>query len=97
MCCGSTIVNGVIGMAKAVTGIELPEHAEHEKRREICAACPSNVPNPLPVFADVQRLRACKECDCIVGAKIRVASEACPLGKWPAVPASNNSADKEPS
>lgn len=45
--------------------------AEAEARREICASCPDLVNG------------RCARCGCFYKAKIKLATERCPLGKWP--------------
>ena len=50
------------------------------EREATCRACPE---------WDAEALNAtgrCRKCGCLTWAKIRMATEACPLGKWQAVP-----------
>jgi hypothetical protein len=55
------------------------EQTEKE-RLEICKKCPS-----YRKFA-----KQCKECGCIMPAKVKLADAFCPLGKWEAVEGENN-------
>ena len=66
-------ISGAIGAAKAYFGWDATPDEERQKRYELCAACPEN---------DCGK---CRLCNCPVGAKIRVASQSCPINKWLAV------------
>jgi hypothetical protein len=55
--------------APAITGTAL--------RAEICRECPLSTPRD----AEVQR-RRCAACGCFLTAKIPLATESCPKGKW---------------
>lgn len=48
----------------------MPEIAK--KRLEICKACPRFV----------RFTHQCKECGCIMNAKVKLAESTCPLNKW---------------
>jgi len=53
-------------------------------REATCRACPK---------WDAQALNntgRCRKCGCSTWAKLRMATEACPIGKWEAVDKSNN-------
>ena len=66
----STLVRGVIGVAKALTGVERPSPGAVEERRRSCLACPA------------LRFQMCTECKCAAFLKVLVASESCPRGRW---------------
>lgn len=61
----------------ARSGMATADQATVEERRSICRGC-----DRFDAEADM-----CRECGCYLAAKVRMASEACPLGKWPAVAA----------
>jgi hypothetical protein len=54
---------------------EKTDDALQEERLSICKKCPS-----YRKFA-----KQCKECGCIMPAKVKLAEAFCPLGKWAAV------------
>jgi hypothetical protein len=54
------------------SGLATVDRAEFERRRGICASCPS-----LDPCAD-----RCRECGCYLAVKPWSKAEACPLGKW---------------
>lgn len=69
------IVHGAAGIAKAVLGIDAAD-AETAKRREaVCGAC-----EHVTLTAGV--LRRCEICGCALAAKVKIAGEKCPIGKW---------------
>lgn len=69
------IIRGAVGVAKAVTGIGAASQADYRDRWAICMAC------------DQHDAGRCITCGCFTGAKVRVARESCPVGKWVAVEA----------
>lgn len=66
------IVHGVAGLAKAALGLDKASEETIGHRRAICHDCDQRT-----------RWWVCKKCDCVLEAKMRVASEECPLRKWP--------------
>ncbi len=50
----------------------LVREPEREERLRICRACERFEP----------RRTRCKECGCMLKAKLRMATETCPIGKW---------------
>jgi hypothetical protein len=64
------VVKGAVGIAKAATGIGMASQADYQARWAICTAC------------DQHDAGRCRTCGCFTGAKVRVASESCPVGKW---------------
>lgn len=66
------MVKGAIGLAKATAGIDEADDGTIRLRFARCVTCPSH---------DAGR---CDSCGCWIGPKIRVASESCPEGRWPA-------------
>lgn len=46
-----------------------------EKRFDICISCPKLI----------KLTSQCKECGCIMNAKVKLPNASCPLGKWDAV------------
>jgi len=78
----NTIGRGAGGLAKAALDLEPPPRAVLAGRAFQCFGAPGQ-------SAPCERLGAgllCLECGCLAFAKIRVASQECPLGKWGAVP-----------
>lgn len=63
----------------------MPEIAE--KRLEICKSCPRFI----------RLTHQCKECGCIMNAKVKLADAACPLNKWPSfdIPFDREITDKD--
>jgi hypothetical protein len=81
MKCGDCL-KGAAGIAKAALGIDRPDDSTIAARRAICRGCEHAEPCPL----NIGRKCRCALCGCVLRAKTAVASEACPAGKWPAVP-----------
>lgn len=76
-CCGQKIAHGIIGLGKvAAQAVGIPiDQAPRDvaaKRHRICLTC------------DRWESGMCVECGCLVAAKVRIASEQCPLEppKW---------------
>ncbi len=66
-----------VGLAKldhGISGTCLPPEEVINKRRAICEGCELQSKRGL--------LSRCKPCGCFVRAKVRVATEKCPKGKW---------------
>lgn len=66
------IARGAIGLTKAALGMERADDATIATRYALCMAC------------DKHAIGVCTACGCLCAAKARVASEACPDGKWQA-------------
>lgn len=64
------IVKGASGITKAITGTDPVTRDVRLAREAECDAC------------DQRRGPMCNRCHCVVAAKVRVASERCPLNKW---------------
>jgi len=67
------IIRGAVGVARAATGLGAASQTDYQARWAICMAC------------DQHDAGRCRTCGCFTGAKVRVARESCPLGKWVAV------------
>lgn len=81
MSCGcNKIVRGAVGLAKAALGVDAVPRETSTARREICLACDRS----RVVSVGVGKVRQCDECGCVIAAKVKIASERCPLGKWDA-------------
>ena len=82
--CGcAEVVAGVVGLAKAATGIDRADEATIERRRAICRECPSaerRMSNRQQM--EVTAWSQCAECGCLLKAKTVIAGETCPAGKW---------------
>ena len=82
----SMVVHGVQGLAKAALRIDATPPTERENRLGKCRDCEHSTKHPTRKAADGKPLvRWCKLCKCLLTAKTKVASEACPDGRWPAV------------
>lgn len=66
------VAHGAAGLAKAALGMERSDDATIAARYALCMAC------------DRHALGVCTACGCFCAAKVRVAGEACPQGKWQA-------------
>jgi hypothetical protein len=69
------IIRGAVGVARAATGLGAASQTDYQARWAICMAC------------DQHDAGRCRTCGCFTGAKVRVARESCPAGKWVAVEA----------
>jgi hypothetical protein len=69
------IAKGAKGVGKALARIDRPTDELIEQRTEKCQACPEAV-------LRLGMLKQCRICKCATWAKIRNASEHCPLGNW---------------
>lgn len=56
--------------------------SETQRRLTICRACPDYSAVTLPVLS--VPVGTCRQCGCVLAIKARIASEACPLGRWSA-------------
>lgn len=70
------MAHGATGLAKAAMGLDRADDATIATRYALCMAC------------DRHAIGLCTACGCLCAAKVRVAGEACPEGKWSASPAS---------
>ena len=73
-----TIGGGMRGLSRAALLSEVPGRAVLADRARRCFGEPGrSAPCEMLQFGLV-----CRACGCLAVAKVRVASEACPLGKW---------------
>ena len=63
----------------ALGGFQQADAAEHNRRLAICKACEFWDPSG---FIGTGR---CQKCGCSTWAKLRMATERCPVGKWETV------------
>lgn len=70
---GRQALHGAVGLAKAGLGVDAVSVDVCKTRWAACTNC------------DYHDCGQCSMCGCFTGAKIRVASESCPIGKWLAV------------
>lgn len=86
-CKGVTrIVHGSIGLAKAALRIDSVSETVRAERLRACRTCAHSSKHPTRRSEDgLPRVRMCGQCRCWIGAKVRVAGEACPIGLWEAV------------
>lgn len=71
---------GAIGRAVQALATGAPvvaPRATGSIRERICLTCPSSSPTDVPVLN-----RRCAACGCFLAAKLQLATESCPKGKW---------------
>lgn len=61
---------GIVGLAKAVIGIDATPRHQRQARQSTCKGCPD------------RRGAVCGLCGCVLAAKVRLKGETCPVGKW---------------
>jgi hypothetical protein len=84
------LIHGAAGLAKAglqLVGVSVDEVPATVllERRDHCRECRAATKDPHPRYAvnkGLTALSVCRDCDCNIAAKTRLASEACPRGKW---------------
>ena len=69
------MVRGTVGLAKAAIGVDRADGITMIKRWAVCESCTSAVKTAGVV-------QTCALCHCMLHAKIRIAHERCPAGKW---------------
>ncbi len=77
-CCRGRLAHGATGLAKAALGLDAASEHVRASREATCFG----VSGQAPPCDRVRWGGICSACDCLIPAKIRVASESCPLGKW---------------
>jgi hypothetical protein len=85
-CCGD-IIAGAVGLAKAAVGAEPVPPEVLQDRRDKCRECPHASRDPKRLDRPTKGLTVLSKCDlcgCFIAAKTKLASEACPDGRWPA-------------
>lgn len=86
--CGSVhrIAHGALGLVKAGLHIDAASADVREARLGQCRWCEHSTKHPTKRTPDgLPLVRVCLRCRCWIGAKVRVAKEACPIGLWLAV------------
>lgn len=68
------IAHGAAGLAKVAAGADRADKATVTARLAVCGDCEQGAGR-----------RLCGACGCVIKVKVRLASEACPEGKWPAI------------
>jgi hypothetical protein len=89
-CCGKAgrLARGAAGLAKAGLGIDRAAADVITMRRDICRTCSKATLRPYKDGTEgLTTLSRCTGCHdgklpCFIGAKTKVLSETCPLGKW---------------
>ena len=76
----SELVTGGIGVGKAFLGVDASEEDVLKARWAICHG--GSINGELVSACDQHHFGQCKACGCFIAAKIRIAGESCPLGKW---------------
>ena len=86
MGCGcKKIVEGVVGLSKAILHIDRADESTIRYRRRKCRRCPHASRSTDPKYAKtagLTTLSQCGKCSCVISAKITIKGEKCPLGKW---------------
>lgn len=74
----SKVLTGVVSVAMSLAGVGLADPEIIQHRRSTCDSCPKARP--------CKRLKGvmcqCSVCECMIGHKVRLAHEKCPLYKW---------------
>jgi len=94
----SAIAHGATGIAKALLGVDPVTKEVRDERIAICKACEFAAPGKINRDKKVYcgklwdgLIHDTGTCGCLISLKVLVASESCPVGRWPAVsPAANN-------
>ena len=79
-------LEGAVKLAKAAVGMDKADDVTISARRDICRECPKSekrMSNQGRLA--MTKFSACQQCGCFITAKTRLASEACPVDKWPAI------------
>jgi len=66
----ASIADGVVGLGKWLLRIDRSAPWTIVKREALCSVCPERV------------RERCGNCGCLIYAKVRVAGESCPIGRW---------------
>jgi hypothetical protein len=69
----SRVIKGIVGLSKAVLGLDQARAEVIEHRRQICDNCEFMASKPA---------RRCLKCGCFVSPKTTLNGERCPDGKW---------------
>lgn len=99
-CCGNAIgtlgrvakkvVRGAGSLLQAAVHLDPAPAEVVQARRDLCRVCEFATRNKHAQFAQftgLTTLSRCRKCDCFIGAKTSLASQSCPIGRWPAVAA----------
>jgi hypothetical protein len=79
-CCGGgrSVAHGIAGLTKAALRLDRAPFEDIRSRAAICVGADGQ----KGACEMLQWGLICSKCNCLVTAKIRVASERCPLDKW---------------
>lgn len=72
------VAHGMLGLVRARLGLGRAADVVIEHRRAVCRRCEQAV----PCRHATTRMCACAICGCRLHAKIVLADETCPLGRW---------------
>lgn len=72
------LLRGAWGLVRARLGVDRAHDAVVAQRRAACRRCE----HAIPCRHATTRMCACAVCGCRLRAKIVLASETCPLGRW---------------
>lgn len=82
-CDCKTVVEGAVGLTKAILHIDRADDATIAARRDICRNCDqAELRTSKNKRLTLTVLSRCKACGCVVSAKTAIKSEVCPLLKW---------------
>lgn len=70
--------HGLVGLVRARLRLNRAADAVIERRRAACRRCE----HAIPCRQAATRMCACAVCGCRLRAKIVLADESCPLGRW---------------
>lgn len=77
------LVRGAVGLGKAMFGVDMAEPQVVQWRLYKCLHCPYKyyASMNMPLWTKFGPW-ACRQCGCFIKAKVQIASEQCPMGKW---------------
>jgi hypothetical protein len=76
-CCPGKLRRGLVGLTTAAARLDPVPVDQLRRRHALCLGAGGRPACERLVLGSV-----CSACHCLVAAKVRVASERCPLGKW---------------
>lgn len=95
MCLGcGTVTKGIVGLTKAAAqsagiAVDKAPRGVVQARRDVCRECPEATRNEAKISTPTKGLTTlsrCKKCNCFIAAKTKLASQSCPMDKWPLLP-----------
>lgn len=85
MCCGKTIIQGVMGLSQVALRIGIADTSIIDSRRDICRVCEHSSKNKERTNRPTKGLTSfsvCGVCHCNIKAKTQLKNSKCPLERW---------------